>query len=193
MKLIITDGRFGREYHLADIKQGQHLRESDIYKKNLAALPDPKHPEFKPEHIILLFVDDPEIRAALADAGFSIKEVEFQQRDENGDVMDKYFRYVLKLKAYVKMNPLVMYATRNMENKKVKRKLDVNHWGDIDAANLANLDITFHAYQTKFGNIVASINEVWAEGDQSSGPIDSSYFRDKYAGFEDDDEEVPFE
>lgn len=194
MEFKTRNTRLGPLLVLENIKRDRtNFKNSEIYKMNLAAAPDPNHPEYKPEHMVLVFIDDPAIRDQLSQYGFAFRETEFSEKNENGEITDRYIRYSLKLKVYPNINPSIMYRTTNKDGKYVNHKLDIDRWGEIDAANLQGLDIHFHPYPTKYGNIVPSINQVWATSDQSQDVLDDEYFANKYGIYDDDDEEeMPF-
>lgn len=194
MKLIETSNG----WVLDEIKQARRAQDSDIRLKNLAAAES--DPKYKPESILLIWIDDEEIRDVLTNEfGFLLKPVERDVKDENGDVVGVTTRYSLKFKAYPRIRtnfrtgmeevyPRVMLKTKKND------RLDIDHFGLIDTCTLSNLAIKFHAYENPYDSTkpsVAVIDELWAVSDQSAGVVDDEYLEEKYGDH--DDEEMPFE
>ena len=197
MKLVETS----RGWILDEIRQSKNPMESDIRYKNLAGVES--DPRYQPEHVIIVWVDDPEIRNVLVnELNFNVKEVERQLVDENGDVVGTTTRYSLKFKAYpkIKENPIsgrkqtypivILNVGKNT-------RLEAESFKLVDSCSLETMAIRFHAYKNPYDAsrpAVATIDEIRAVADSSAGVIDDSYLDEKYGGFDDDpDVDVPFE
>lgn len=198
MKLIETTNG----WVLDEIKQARRSQDSDIWVKNLAGVES--DPKYKPDHVIIIWVDDEEIRDVLSkEFGFAFKEKEREVKDENGDVVGTETRYALKLKAYPKKRtnfrtgkeetyPRVMLKTKKND------RLDIESFGLVDACQLSNVAIRFHSYANPYDAskpAVAVIDELWATADSTAGMADDSYLEEKYGRDEIDepvDDEVPW-
>ena len=195
MKLVETSSG----WVLDEIKQERRSQDSDIRYKNLAGLET--DPRYKPENVLIIWVDDEEIRDVLINEfKFNIKPVEKEVKDENGDVVGMTTRYSLKFKAYPKMRtnfrtgkeevyPRVMLKTKKND------RLNIESFGLIDSCTLSTMAIRFHAFDNPYDAskpAIAVIDEVWAVADQSAGVVDDDYLAEKYGGYAEEDE-LPFE
>lgn len=198
MKLIET----GNGWVLDEIKQARRSQDSDIWVKNLGAVVSDT--KYAPEHAIILWIDDPDIREVLKNEfGFAFKEKEREVKDENGDVVGTEIRHALKFKAYPKKRtnfrtgkeetyPRVMLKTKKND------RLEAENFGLVDACQLSNVAIRFHAYPNPYDSskpAIAVIDELWATADTAAGMGDG-YLEEKY-GRDDidemaDSEEVPW-
>lgn len=199
MKLI----QFSDGWVLDEIKEDRNPSISNIMKKNLQGRLSPGS-MFKPEHVILVWIDDMDIKETLEkELHLFLKPYESEVKDENGDIVGTRTRYMLKFKAYPKVyvdedtgkehtSPTVMLKVKKNE------RLPISRFKDIDNYTLSNLAITFHEYPNQFDVTkpsVASIDAIWAIADPSIRKVTDSYLRNKYGGddvVEDDQEEVPF-
>lgn len=212
MKLIETrDG-----WILDEIKEDRDWKNSDIRVKNLAAVQD--DPKFAAESVILVYVDDEEIRDTIRNViGCAVKECHYEERDENGDVTGTITRYSFRLKAYPRVltdkktgkvllnakgepriSPKVMLKKRNMEGKFVNQQLKLDKFDEFDDRALSTIAIKFHTFPNTYDPSkpdIAAIDEVWAIANQNAGVIDKSYLEEKYGDYDDEpsiEEVMPF-
>lgn len=212
MKLVETsDG-----WILDEIKEDRVWKNSDVRVKNLAGVQT--NPKFKGDSVILVYVDDPEIRDVIMNVlHCDVKECNYEERDENGDVTGTITRYSFRLKAYPRVltdkngkvllnmktgepriSPKVMLKKRDVNGKFVNQQLKLDKFDEFDGRSLSNIAIRFHTFPNTYDPSkpdIASIDEIWAIADQSAGIIDKSYLEEKYGGYDDEptiDEVMPF-
>lgn len=175
------------------------IRQEDIKYCNLAAAPtksrhyDPN----KPQHVISVWLDDSDIASELKDTmNYRVNETEFQEKDENGDVVGVRTRKFLQFKAYPKMKqnpytgkmkPEPMVIMKSPDSDAVS--IGINSLGLIDGAVFNNfissIDIVMRPWQYAAPPEppVAVISELWVEckeGEINPAEEDDEYFKRKY-------------
>ena len=176
------------------------ITQQDLKYRNLAGrhnennkFDDPN----RPQHVLVVWIDDQEIVDAMKDAGFNVKEDEDTYNDLG-------MRNYIQFKAYPKMrmNRITgkdeQYPKVMMTTSKSKRQLPKEEFGYFDGAHVEKIDISFHAYEWEKGKFVASLDQVWCTVDESAGGQNDDYFEKKYGhlkNYEGDEEaeEMPFE
>jgi len=200
---------------LDEIKENRkNWLDGDVRVKNLSGAPSKEHPEWAREYVILVFVDDPDIRSVLLDELHLVcKEIKYDIKDENGNITSQRVKYSFKFKAYPRVvtdkntnlviidprtgkpevSPVVMLKERKMDGAFRNEQLELDKIGRIDITALSNMAIKFHTFDNSHapGTSIAAIDEVWAIADQSAGIMDEDYLRNKY-DIDDESEETPF-
>ena len=187
-----TEGTYGMRL--------EGIREIDLKYRNLAGRYNPNNrydQEDRPQHVLVVWIDDEDIVKALKEAGFNVKEDE----DEYHELGKRHY---LQFKAYPKMKmnritgkdeqaPKVVTITSNN-----KRVLSAAEFGYVDGAHIDRIDISFHDYEWEKGKHVPSIDQVWCTIDETAGGQNDDYFEKKYGHLKDyegdvEEEELPFE
>ena len=181
------------------------ITQHDIKYSNMAGRYNPNNPNDqpdKPQHVLVVWIDDNEIADALKEAGFNVKEDEDKFHEDRG--ISSY----LQFKAYPRTQRNYRSGKEELVPKVVKvtsresRVLQESEFGDVDFAHINNIDISFNKYTPKIGNrerVVPSIDQLWFTVDETAGGQnnDEEYFRKKYAHLLDDvdeeEDEIPFE
>ena len=202
---------------LHGIKENREsISDGDLFVKNLSGTPSLKHPEYTPEHVILLFIEDDELRYILDnELHMFCKEVEYTKKDENGDETDKVIKHQYKFKAYPgnvmrfdpitrekkplldangkpRETPVVFLKERKLDGTFRNERLQLNDIGRIDHTAIADMAIKFHLFPNSYhpGLNIAAIDEIWAIADQDAKVLNEQRIRERYFNNDDDSDRV---
>lgn len=186
------------------------IRQEDIKYCNLAATPtksrhyDPN----KPQHVISVWLDDPAIADALKnDMNYRVNETEFQEKDENGEIIGVRTRKFLQFKAYPKMKQNAFTGKMQPDPKVIMKSPDsdaipigINSFKLVDGAVfnrfITSIDIVMRPWQYAAPPEppVAVISELWVEykgGDINPAEEEDEYFKRKYGYINEPDTDAP--
>ena len=175
----------------------EDITEKDIWVSNLAGrlTNSPYDDPNNPKHVLVLWIEDEEIREKLRELGVRVNEREDKEHPE-------IKRYSATFKAYPKMRVNRITGKEEQTPKVMLRttvktvRLEAASFGLVDAAHLESIDIKFRLWQydQRKPDRVAVIEEIWATVDEGAHEPDESYLEDKY-GYSDGsgEEELPFE
>lgn len=187
----------------------EHITQQDFKFRNLAGRPSPKNPNGG-NHTVTVWIDDPDILAALKAKGIYIGQSDYEERDENGNPTGNVIesRHYVNLKAYPKMitnkydgkqepSPKVM-----LKNSGRTQQLDIDSLGIADGVRVIDVRIRIRIWDRKASNPIDNnvpvIQEYWVYVDENVGNFEEDDDYDDYlsgiggaAGAE-EDFEVPF-
>lgn len=174
----------------------------------------------RPSHVLVLWIEDPDILAAMANAGVRIKErsaydvlmagnnEQRKQEVETTPALKKELmetmRHSIQFKAYPKMRTNrrtgaeEQYPKVMMKTTKNTVRLQAGAFGLVDSSHISEMSIRFHLWQwdPKRPDVVPTLDEIWVVLDEGAGEVDESYLDEKY-GYEPepsvaDEEAIPF-